>query len=94
MDKENRLKIEVIKWADAESIDQWECVKNINPDMFPMIYSAGYVLRESDKAVVMCLNFDSSNEKASCIMLIPKAMIVKRYKVNAKAQKSRSNSPR
>ena len=95
MDKKVDLKIECIKWADAESIDQWESVKDINPDMFPIIYSVGIVLRESEMCVVVALNFDSSNEKASCIMLIPKAMILDRWSIgNGEPNKSSSNPTR
>lgn len=95
MDKKTDLKMEVIAWADAESIDNWESVEDLNPDWIPIIYSIGFVLKESPQAVVMSLNFDSTNDKASCIMLIPKAMIRKRWEVRyAKADKSGSKPSR
>ena len=94
MDKETGMMIEVIQWGDAESIDQWESIKELKAEVLPTIYSVGWVLRESKDVVVMCCNFDKSNEKASCIMLIPKRMIVKRRKINAKTQKSRSKPSR
>ena len=94
MDKETGLIIEVIQWGDAESIDQWESIKELKAECLPTIYSVGWILRETKDVVVMCCNFDKQNEKASCIMLIPKSMIIKRRKLNAKTQKSRSKSTR
>ena len=86
--------IEVIQWGDAESIDQWEAIKDLEHEVLPTIYSVGWILRESKDCVVMCCNFDKQNEKASCIMLIPKSMIVKRSVINVKAKKSRTKSSR
>lgn len=95
MDREVDLKIEVIKWGDAESIDQWESIKELKAEVLPSIYSVGWVLRETKDVVVLCCNFDKDNDKASCIMLIPKKMITKRWKIsNAKTKKSSPKSAR
>ena len=94
MDKEVNLVIEVIKWADAESIDHWESIKDLKTEVMPTIYSVGWVLKESKDAVMICLNFDKSNDKASCAMLIPKKMILKRFKLNAQPKKSRPKPAR
>lgn len=70
-------KIVLIEWNDAESIDAWTFENELDHEIAPA-ESVGWLLNESNESVTLALNHDIKNGSYSCIMKIPKGMIVSR----------------
>lgn len=73
-------KVEIIEWDDAASLDEWTDIAEIEA-VGHRIVSVGFVLEESETAVVLALNIDTVSEKTSCVMFIPKGMIRSRTEI-------------
>ncbi len=76
-----KRRIEFISWRDAVSVDEWHDSAEVVP-MSHLIESCGIWIGESDDVVVLALNVDTENGALSCVMHIPKGMIVKRRRVS------------
>lgn len=63
-----------VTWKDACSHDQWTDVEDVD-DTVPVIESVGWLLDQSDKRIVMALNYDEHNQQVSCVMVIPKVFV-------------------
>lgn len=70
-------KIVYLEWEDPESHDAWEEWDKL-PDKLERIYSIGFIIKETKDMYVMALNVDPRNKTASCTMLIPKKLILKK----------------
>jgi hypothetical protein len=79
MEKSTKPKHKVlfVTWNDAESIDAWTDAVEIDHDP-AVIHSIGLLLKEDKDSITLALNHDTKNDTYSCIMKIPKGMIVSR----------------
>ena len=68
---------EYITWKDAVSEDPWCHRSEITPH-FHTIESVGFLVDESDDVVTLALNHDQDGDNLSCVMHIPKVMIIHR----------------
>jgi len=78
---------ELITWGDAYSQDEWVDPKEAGTEDHILAQSLGFVVRETSKSVTLCLNRFATNDSISCIMTIPKGMIVKRQKIKLPIKK-------
>ena len=65
----------MVTWLDAESIDSWTEGHEIDHTIAPVM-SIGWVLNDSFEGLTLALNHDTKNDSYSCIMKIPRGMIV------------------
>ena len=75
------MRIELIKWIDARSIDGWtdDDDKRLHPSI---IETVGSVVKEDDEAVCLAGSCDvESPISYSCIMIIPKVCILERWEI-------------
>jgi hypothetical protein len=77
---EEIMKIEQVKWKDAVSIDEWTETEAVSQELHEII-SVGINIGETDEVLTLALNFDNISHLSSCIMNIPKSLIVKRKTV-------------
>lgn len=70
-----KFKLVIIEWMDAESVDAWTDISGVDKSITP-IESAGWLLHEDEDSYILALNHDINNEKCSCIMKIPRGMVV------------------
>lgn len=71
--------IYVVSWHDAVSMDSWEDDKiNLPPHL---ILSVGFLISIEETHIVLALNNDIDSDSISCIMSIPKNMILKMKKL-------------
>lgn len=71
------MRVEKIAWLDAVSEDQWIPRGDITPHHHTCV-SLGFLVDESDTVVTLALNHDLTSGNLSCIMHIPKVMILER----------------
>lgn len=67
-----------VVWSDPTSVDDWTHVDDVK-DEPNTIHSFGILIKETDKVVVLSLNFDPEFNNVSCVMFIPKVLIKYRY---------------
>ena len=84
------LEIYLVKWVDAESIDEWTSQSDIDHDL-PMIESVGFLVKKTKALVTLALNYDTANDSFSCIMKIPTGMIQKEIKIGGKIESVNSS---
>lgn len=72
----------IVFWKDAFSVDEWSDYQEIEPS-FQVIESCGFVVKESDEVLTLGLNHDITEGSWSCIMHIPKGMIISIHELNA-----------
>lgn len=80
------MKAVLIEWLDAESIDDWTPAPEIDHTV-ATVYTVGWLVAESLETVTVALNHDKKNEAHSCIMKIPKGMIVQMRVVKTSVRK-------
>jgi len=68
--------IVLVEWVDAESIDAWTSLDDVDHDIAPCL-SVGFMVSKTKASVTLVLNHDQKNDNASCIMKIPTGMIVR-----------------
>lgn len=73
--------IYLIHWNDAESIDDWTELSQIDHEA-ALIKSIGWLINENKKTVTLALNHDTKNGSYSCLIKIPKGMISLKRKVS------------
>lgn len=71
------LKYVKIHWHDAQSVDDWTASADLKPSL-ALIETIGILKEEDDLAVVIALNYDSTNDNYSCAISIPKNCIVQK----------------
>jgi hypothetical protein len=76
------LKPLFIIWEDAVSIDEWTSMSDINIDKPTLIHTVGLLVEENDKRLAVAVNYDDENESVSCVMIIPKNMIIARISLD------------
>jgi hypothetical protein len=65
-------------WLDACSSDEWDDATSAADSLAPVpIVTVGILTEQTSEKIVIALNFDTINEKTSCIMMIPIKMIQK-----------------
>lgn len=72
----------LVEWIDAESIDEWTFNADVDHSIAP-VKSIGWLIFESHESVTLALNWDTKNEAYSCMMKIPRGMIVKIKKLKS-----------
>jgi hypothetical protein len=65
----------LVKWLDAESIDAWTEKDQVDHSLAPIV-SIGWVIQQGDESLTIALNHDEKNESFSCMMKIPKGMVL------------------
>jgi hypothetical protein len=68
------MKIIYIEWNDALSVEGWVNKTEMIGEL-ALIKSVGFLVKESDEIITICVNFDETNDNYSCIMNIPKKWI-------------------
>lgn len=72
----------LVEWLDAVSVDPWIHADEANLIESAKCYSAGILVRQSNKdGVTLAANYDSQNDNYSCIMQIPRGMILSIKKI-------------
>jgi hypothetical protein len=69
-------KIAIIRWQDPESFEDWHDISETS-DELAKIKTVGYVIKETDKSIVVALSVDESNYSCSQSLIIPKVLIDK-----------------
>lgn len=69
-----------IKWVDPHSVDEWTNIEELKNEEFCTVITAGTVLFEDKKKILLALN-TCSNGDASCTMVIPVRYILERKKI-------------
>ncbi len=72
--------IEYVLWKDAVSVDPWTHVDEIKPT-YHLIETVGFIVKESNEAVVVALSHDMNSNNYCCFIHIPKEMVVLRKKL-------------
>jgi len=67
----------MVVWQDAESTDSWSDITEFQLSELPNIYSVGFLLQEDKDKILLVMNLDPKNEKASMSTLIPRKWIKK-----------------
>lgn len=81
-------KVEIVDWVDPHSVDPWESLENLRTDVAKIV-SIGFVVKETEDALVLSLNWDAAEKNTSCAMIIPKQCITKRRTVNVNTRKKK-----
>jgi hypothetical protein len=68
------MKIIYIEWNDAQSQDSWIDTLEVRPEL-AIIKSVGILIHETEDILTIALNNDTTNDKYSCIMHIPKGWV-------------------
>lgn len=76
-------RLEYIEWRDASSSLEWGAYDELPADD-DVIISAGFVLAENDIWVRISTSLNEGPDHAADPLNIPKATIVKRYKLSLK----------
>jgi len=71
--------ITYVEWYDPTSLDEWWSIEGIKKKS-NLIRSCGFLVKESKQSIILGLNWDFEEDRASCMMIIPKALI--RSKLN------------
>ena len=66
-----------LEWKDPASIDEWTYAEDLEIGC-PVIKSLGILVTENKETIVVALNRDTESDAYSCIMQIPKNVILKR----------------
>ena len=69
-----------VTWIDPYSHDEWIEIEQIKPKVAVM-NSVGYQLERTKDYLVLALNLDTQEPKASCVMVIPSECIKKTKRV-------------
>lgn len=80
MEQEDTLSAIYLEWIDPADIDAWTPISDISEEL-NLIRSVGFLIRETEKALIICLNRDLPEHSASMIMIIPKILIRRRMEV-------------
>lgn len=67
-----------IEWFDPTSQDEWTAIEEVIDECPHSIVSAGFLLKETDDAIVISLSIDVTAANTCMYMLIPKALISRR----------------
>lgn len=71
-----------VEWLDAESTDDWESIEKQTEDKdLPVIKTVGFLLKETDRYILVTMQVDHKNHSSSMTMKIPKGMIVVWYTI-------------
>lgn len=71
--------IEYVVWDDHYSIDAWKDISEHDNNSM-QVTSVGFLIKEDDKAITLCLNLGEDDE-VSAAMIIIKAQIVQRKRI-------------
>lgn len=70
--------IYLVQWEDSETEDGWpgesDWDKGLN---FPLVTSIGWLIKESDKGIVLAISYDPDGDRANPIIFIPYSCIKK-----------------
>lgn len=72
-----KTELEYIVWIDPHSVDEWSEIEEIKLDTCKII-TFGQVIKEDPQTIAIALNVDHAENKASCVMIIPKICILDR----------------
>lgn len=75
------MKAMLVEWLDAESIDDWTPAPEVDHTV-ASVFTLGWLISETFETLTLALNHDKKNEAYSCIIKIPKGMIVQRKLIN------------
>lgn len=78
---------ELVTWGDAYSEDSWLDPEEAAVEPHILAHSLGFVVKESSTSLTLCLNRFASKDSISCIMTIPKGMIIKRQRIKLPLKK-------
>jgi len=67
------MKAVYIEWKDAESIDEWTEVEEVQL-VSKTIRTLGWLIKENANYYAVALNNDGENDLFSCIIQIPKVV--------------------
>ena len=76
----DKITLEFILWADAHSEDAWAAADDVELRIH-LVHTYGQVIREDDNLVMVALNYVPADGGVSCVMIIPKCCIKKRYEI-------------
>lgn len=83
-----KVHVEIIEWYDPYSVDEWTDLSSFNTKI-NMVVTIGQVLDETQKQVIIALNYVPEEDNASCIMVINKDTIKSRRKIDAQAKQKK-----
>ena len=69
------------EWMDATSVDEWTDIYELMEVHGHTIKTVGFLLNEDDENICLAMNYDGEAETASCVMYIPKSIVIKRHRV-------------
>lgn len=75
MEQKNPLRPVFVIWEDAFSIDEWTNIEDLKEGPSATVHSCGLLVEETPKQIILTLNYDTSNDNVSCVMVIPKDMV-------------------
>ena len=76
MDKAgNKFPLVLVVWDDAFSVDEWTPIEEIIDETSAVVRSAGFLIKETDKYLILALNHDTTNDNLSCVVFIPTKMV-------------------
>ena len=76
-------KIIYIEWYDAETNDEWTCMKETKSNIdLPIIKTAGFLVKRTKDVLIVSCSIDESNEMSAQTIKIPTRWIkLKKYLV-------------
>ena len=69
------------EWIDATSVDEWTDIYELMEVAGHTIKTVGFVINEDDENLCIAMNVDQEAETASCVMYIPKSIVLKRHRI-------------
>jgi len=80
---DQKVRVVYLEWHDALSIDGWtDHTEECEFTKLALIKSCGLFVKETEDVLVLTLNNDMTNKAYSCVMIIPKSLIVRRLEIH------------
>lgn len=70
------MRFVLVSWHDAISDDDWTDIEKARELELPVIKTAGYLIFEDEKKIIVAPTYDEVNEKVASFYAIPKTWLI------------------